>query len=612
MDAATLTPDVIDGTRLADAWRAGIHRLLANAEHLDKINVFPVADGDTGTNLAMTLSAVLAAINREPTPHAGELLTRIADAAIDGSRGNSGAIFAQFFLGMGDRVGTLARLTLAEFAAAMSSGARYAREALTEPREGTILTVAAQLGAELERLAASGRVADLRSLIAGALPPVRVALEATRQQLEELRSANVVDAGAQGFVEIVEGMAAWLDTGDVGVAVWPQHIADEPMATGGAHADHRWCTECIVAGQGIDLRRLREQLAPRGSSLVVAGTQRKARVHIHTNEPEPVFALVARFGAVSAQKADDMIRQEQAAHHARARRVAIVTDSAADIPEAALESLDLHVVPVRLHFGSRSYLDKVSMTHEEFYRELETNPQAPKTSQPPPGDFRRMYEFLTSHYESVVSIALSAQVSGTCAAARTAAERIPGNRVVVVDSGNASLGQGLVAMYAAECAQAGWRGEQIAAAARRVAERTTTLALLLRLDYAVRGGRVPRIFERLARWLRFCGVLRNFPRGRIGVGRILLQRPDLRSRFARLVRARLTPDRRWRVAVGHANAPQEGERLLAEIVQGLANIESSHLTCTGTALGVHGGPGMLVVGFQDYEPPRRAAEVDGA
>src|SRR5262245_29566056 len=111
----------IDGGRVSRMLRAGIHRLLADQERLNRINVFPVADGDTGTNLALTMSAVLQALRRESVAHAGELLTRIADAALDGARGNSGAILAQFFLGMGDRAATVPALSASDFAAAVGA-----------------------------------------------------------------------------------------------------------------------------------------------------------------------------------------------------------------------------------------------------------------------------------------------------------------------------------------------------------------------------------------------------------------------------------------------------------------------------------------------------------
>ena len=142
----------LDGLQLADTLRAGIYRLFEKTDHINKINVFPVPDGDTGTNMSMTLSAVLTALDREPIAHAGKLLLRAADAALDGARGNSGAILAQFLLGLGDSAGHLAKIDVRGFVASIATGAAYARDALSQPREGTLLTVLrefAQSSAEL-------------------------------------------------------------------------------------------------------------------------------------------------------------------------------------------------------------------------------------------------------------------------------------------------------------------------------------------------------------------------------------------------------------------------------------------------------------------------------
>jgi dihydroxyacetone kinase-like predicted kinase len=110
MNSSTTPVAELDGLVLADVLRAGIYRLFEKTDHINKINVFPVPDGDTGTNMSMTLSAVLGALDRQPEPHAGSLLVRAADAALDGARGNSGAILAQFLLGLGDGAGHLARV----------------------------------------------------------------------------------------------------------------------------------------------------------------------------------------------------------------------------------------------------------------------------------------------------------------------------------------------------------------------------------------------------------------------------------------------------------------------------------------------------------------------
>lgn len=595
----------LDGVELAAALRAGIRRLLANQEHLNKINVFPVPDGDTGTNLALTLSAVFSALGTREA-HAGNVLARVADAAIDGARGNSGAILAQFFVGLGDRAGHLPALSTGDFADAVEGGARYAREALSEPREGTILTVLADFSSELATLVRNHRVSDFVTLLRRALERARQSLDHTRFQLEALRKANVVDAGAQGFVELMHGVSEYV-SGEVGDSDEGEvAVHHEEMDTAGGEIDleYRFCTECMISGENVDRRRLREALGELGGSVVVAGTANKIKVHVHVDDPAAVFRLARTYGSVSAQKADDMRKQQGAAHHHTRRGVAIAVDSAADIPDEELERLEIHVIPLRVHFGERSYLDKISMTHAEFYRELETSPVHPKTSQPPPGDFRRTFEFLASHYETVVSINVTAKVSGTHAAATAAAERVQAHgRVMVIDSLNASLGQGLVAMYAAECAQAGYTGEEVVAATRAVIPRTHTFGLLGRLDFAVRGGRVPRFVKTIADLLHITPILVNQRKGKVGTGTLLFGRHDLSDRFARLVRRRMADDVGYRVAVGHANAEAEGRRLLDSICAGLDNIHARYLTPLGTALGVHGGPGMLVVGIQEYEPP---------
>jgi DegV family protein with EDD domain len=596
----------LDGLRINRALKAGIARLLSRQEHLNKINVFPVPDGDTGTNLALTMRAVLGCLQRSPDDHAGKTLTLVADAALDGARGNSGAILAQFFLGLGDHLGHLGRVGPDEFAAGVRGGADYARDSLSEPREGTILTVLSDFAREVHAVHREG-VRDFTALLRRGVVAARASLERTKFQLEVLRKANVVDAGAQGFVELIEGMTDYIASGsedDPNVVVPALADAEIAEVSAGQEEDlaHRYCTECVVIAERVDRRHLREQLSTLGSSLVVAGLHNKVRVHIHVNDPAEVFRVAARFGAVSGEKADDMQRQQHSAH-AGARKVVVVTDSAADIPFDELDRLDIHMVPVRVHFGDRSYLDKVGITAEEFYAEIERNPLPPKTSQPPPGDFRRQFEFLGSHFDSVVSVNLSRRVSGTCGAAESAAARVSTHgRVTVIDSLNASLGQGLIAMYAAECAQAGYDAARVIEATRAIVPRTFTFGLIGSLEYAVRGGRVPRWVKNAADGLKLMPVLHADRQGRVKAGGVLFGREHLKEKFARFVRRRMRDNVPYRLLVGHANCEADGQWLLDELTSD--NVVYRRLLPCGTAFGTHGGPGLLVAAFQEYEAPR--------
>ena len=603
MSAAAIDPESLDGLRLNRAFRAGILRLLSRQEHLNKINVFPVPDGDTGTNLAITMGAVLGILQRAPDAHAGNTLTRVADAALDGARGNSGAILAQFLLGLGDRLGHLARLSPVDLAAGAVAGAEYARDSLSEPKEGTILSVLT--GFAREAAAASAEDASaFRPLLARAIAAAETALAHTTAQLDALRKANVVDAGAQGFVELAGGFADYILSGsEVEPDVRSVAVADmSALETAGGEIDleYRWCTECLVSSGTVDRRRLREALSSLGGSLVVAGLAHKARVHIHAHDPAEVFRVAGQFGQVSGEKADDMQRQQRSAH-AKNRRVAIVTDSAADIPEDEMDRLDIHMVPARVHFGDRSFLDKVGITAEEFFGEIERGAHHPKTSQPPPGDFRRRFEFLASHYDSVLSINLTRKVSGTIAAAESAAARTSTHgEVQVIDSLNASAGQGLVVLHAAECAEAGAGLVEVAAAVRAVLPATHTYGLMGSLEYAVRGGRVPRWVQRVADALRLMPVLGNDAAGRVRPVGVLLGRRNLREKFARFVERRMSDDRSYRILVGHANREADGHWLLQRLHGD--NVAWGRLVPLGSALGAHGGPGMLVVGLQEYAP----------
>ena len=601
MNAAVQPLHALDGTQLSAALRSGIHRLISREEVINKINVFPVPDGDTGTNLALTAQAVLTVLRANPEAHAGQLLTRVADAALDGARGNSGAILAQFLLGLGDRAAQQATLDARQFADALAAGSAYARESLSEPREGTILTVITDFAAEAAAAGAGG-APDFRALFRQALAAARTSLDATPMKLEMLRRANVVDAGALGFVELAAGMADYFETGIVpGDDAAIQLLRDDEITAGSQmDLEHRYCTECMITGEAIDRRKLREEASMLGSSLVIAGSQSKVRLHIHTNEPPRVFALAARFGAVTGEKADDMQRQQEMAHHATRRHVAVVTDSAADLPESVLEALDIHVVPVRVHFGTQSYLDKVGLSSAEFFRMLAQSPVHPKTSQPPPGDFRRAFEFLGSHYQAVVYVGLMARVSGTFQSAQTAASRARTRaKILTHDSGTAALGQGLVAMRAAEVAAEGGDAEAVRDAAIAAGRLTRTWGCLVTLEFAVRGGRVPAWIKPIADLLRLVPVLVVRADGELGIGGVLFGRRNPYRRYGKLLRRRLDPARRWRIGISHANVPEGAALVRDTLAARLPRAEFLPIIPLGTALGVHGGPGCIVVAAQE-------------
>lgn len=594
----------MDGDRLASALQSGIHRVIGEQETLNRINVFPVADGDTGTNLSLSLGAALGPLTTPGPKHLGKMLANIADALLDGARGNSGAIVAQFFQGLSDSAGEASQFSTRSFSDAVSLGSEYAHDALAHPMEGTILSVIAVFAQNLRQQAGNDDEQHFGTVLESALAAAQTALTKTQEQLDVLRKAGVVDAGAKGFVAMLEGITEFVIHGRI--AAMPDladlHLNARVVETAGDAVElhYRFCTECIVTGTEIDRRKLRESLAGMGDSLVLAGTKRKAKIHIHVNSPEDVFNLARQYGHVSAEKTDDMHRQQHSTHDIR-NEFAVITDSAADISDDDMERLDIHMVPVRIQFGDRGYLDKVSITADEFFEELARNPVHPTTSQPSPGDFRRQFQFLASHFPDVISINLMPSVSGTLQAAQSAAVRTNASgRIHVIDSHNASLGQGLLAVFAAECAQAGLDTNATLAAIHEMIPATRTFALVNDLQYAVRGGRVPAWVKSLADTLRVIPVLEIRHDGRLWAGGVLLGHNKRIKKFARFLARRLDGKRKLRIGIGHALCEDDAVELERRLKDALPNIVSSFVTSLGAGIGAHGGPGTLAIAAQDY------------
>ncbi|MEH6420764.1 DegV family protein [Pseudomonas sp. CGJS7] len=589
---------------------AGARRVIAGRDALNRINVFPVADGDTGNNLAHTLGSLLNGALSRRSRHIGELLKRIGDDAIDGARGNSGAILAQFLYGVAEHARGQPELDAATLAASVRHGAANARAALAHPVEGTILSVINAFADALDEAARASVDGDPRPGFASALARARHALARTPQQMALLQRAGVVDAGAQGFVDLLEGIAEFVDGGPRALRVHGADAAANEACHGHAHGGdaqiplmheavdphRRWCSECLVVGTDLPREALRDALEACGAdSLVLAGGGARLRVHGHVASPQLLFDVCARYGAVEAMKADDMLAQQRSVE--RAQRVAVVTDSAADLPDELAERYGLQVVPVRVSVDGRDYLDKVGLATPEFYRRMAVAADLPRTSQPPPGDFRRAFEFLLGHRAQVLYVGLSRAVSGTLQAGEQAAARADPARVSVFDTFNAAGGQALLAWRAAELAADGIELAAIVAELERLRPLTATWVMARNISHAVRGGRIPPWAGPLVKFTGLTPIAKVGPEGRLSVSGGLFAKAGAPEAFARYIAKRAARGQRWRAIVGHCDARTDGERLL-EALRRRLDLDQAWLVETGPALGAHAGRGALLVSLQ--------------
>ena len=585
----------IDAGRMVTGLKAGIQRLFQRREYIDRLNVFPVPDRDTGTNMAFSFKVVHDAVSSAEGLSIKQLMKKIARSSLDGSRGNSGAIMAQYFHGFSESLGDESQLDAKGLADASSGGAVAAWTAMSEPVAGTLPTVLEDFSKGLQQKVRLG-CTDIQELLKYGLECARDSLERTPELLPVLKQSGVVDAGGQGFVDLLEGIWTFVEQGatDDPIVDIGELPPDDSLVMEMDAGAHRFCTECVIEGENLDRKAVMQRLNQLDcSSLVVAGGQTRIRVHIHVNNPGDVYLACEQFGDLHQQKADDMSRQVGLMNHTG--RVAVVTDSGADIPFEEQERLAIHMVSARLNFGATEYIDYVSLMPSDLYRMLGECEEMPKTSQPPVGDFSRQYDLLTGHGYEVISVGLSERLSGTTQAARTAAERY-GGRVRVFDSMSGSCGEGLQAVIAAEAAKQDMSLDQIEQLLLELRPMCRTFCLANDLSYLVRGGRLPGWVKKLTDFLHISPLLTE-KKGRftlagfttgIGVKPIALGKVSLKK---------MKSDTSYRVLIAHGANPGGARELRRYILGKHPLVHSCHITEAGPALGVHLGPGGLVVGF---------------
>ncbi len=604
----------LDGRRFTRAVVAGSHWVRRMQEKLNRINVFPVSDSDTGTNMAATLAGAVTAAEQDRAGDVGATSRRIADSALLGARGNSGAILAQFFQGLAEGLEGCGHVTLAHFAPAARRAADAARSALARPQEGTILTVMSDWASQLE--AAARGTADFGDALRESLGAARRSLARTPEKLRVLARAGVVDAGAQGFVYLLEGVQAFIETRR---GEWRELVTDAPQAAAPAAEAHepsilfQFCTECLLEGQALDRERLRDELGGLGDSIVIAGSRQRLRMHVHTNDPEAVFAVGARQGRVASCKTDDMRAQHDRAYgdEAPGRSIALVSDSACDLPDDVLRRHRIHIVPLRVQFGPESFLDGRTLTATEFYARLGSSPFHPTTSQPAPADFVSLYSHLARNYGNVLSIHLAGAVSGTLQAAERAARQVDSRRITVLDSRTVSAAQGLVVLAAAEAIE-----QELALPA--VIERVRSASAAVRIfvgvptvEFLVRGGRVSRTRGLAARLLDLQPILTLDAEGWPTVAARVRGRRARLERLVRLACEAAARHRRPRFAVAHADAVESARGLEGELRARFPEAEIL-VEEVGPVLGTHGGPGAVAVAVVDGCEPIAAPVLAGA
>ncbi|MBD3385371.1 DegV family EDD domain-containing protein [candidate division KSB1 bacterium] len=587
----------LDGLRLKRSIIASAQRIHMEREKLNSINVFPVADGDTGTNMASTMTHIARDAKNCHDTSIETVSLSIADSALNGARGNSGVILAQFFLGLAEATKGKVRLTTRSFAQAMNNAVERSREAIVHPQEGTILTVMRDWAHHLNERAKN--TTDFGDLLRDALYRAKESLADTPKKLQILSKAGVVDAGAQGFVNILEGVTDFIETGKIAAYRAKSRVTRKIKALQNDHKiTFRYCTECLLEGQNINRDLLRKKLDVIGDSLIIVGSNQKARIHIHTNEPEKVFSLASEQATISRKKVDDMKSQH---NHLKTStdHIALVTDTTCDIAEETAKKYNIHFVPVIIQVGEKSYKDKTELTQERFYSLLKHSKAKISTSQPSPAFYQNIYDNVFKSYTSALSIHLSGRLSGTLQSGMISVKnKIYENKVHFIDSKSLSGALGLVVEEAALLIEKGLTVKDIKENLDKAIATVRLFIALPSLKYIIRSGRLGKPQGILATLLNIKPVLTSDSDGKIvpcaktfGKKNVFKKTLSLAMDYAETLKNPV-------FRIMHANARNRANAYRTHI-RDLLKKNDIHILKASPALGVYAGIGAVAIAVID-------------
>jgi len=337
-----------DGRLFKEALLGSLAWLTVNRDEVDALNVFPVPDGDTGTNMLLTLQSAVEDIRDLDDPDLSVMARRASHGALMGARGNSGVILSQIFRGVSVGIRSRSAVDAKGLAAALREGAEVAYRAVIKPTEGTMLTVAREAAAGAEAKAAD--TDDLTQVVRAACDAAASAVERTPEQLPILKQAGVIDAGGYGLQLIFEGFLKRIRGEAVTTFERPTTQHARPKTVDAPSAGWGYCTEFVINGDQLPVDQVRNEIQRHGDSALVVGDEAAIKVHVHTHEPAVVISYASGVGRLTRLKVDDMSSQhhrlqgESVRRPASTKHLALVAVASGDGFRRILESLGVDSV----------------------------------------------------------------------------------------------------------------------------------------------------------------------------------------------------------------------------------------------------------------------------
>lgn len=576
----------------------GAHRVINNKETLNKINVFPVRDGDTGSNLASMMRTIIQEAESKSTVK--QTLESVADAALYGARGNSGIIFAQYLSGLSESVDDVTTISIHDYAKASNAAVAFAYNAIEEPVEGTMITLMREWGTALTEEAK--KAMTLVDIFSNAYTEIELALERTKDQLEVLKKANVVDSGAKGFTYFVEGALYYIKNGEdikletiisqekalFELDIEEQHICD---------SDFRYCTECLLDGNNIQTMEIKNFLHSKGNSTVIAGTKNKCRIHIHTNDPAEIFDYLHEKGTIVYQKVDDMFKQEAVVNHQRSK-IALVADSIADLPKEFVDEHQIHVMHLDILYKDYIYLDKLTVHPKKLLELSKESKELPTSSQPSPKQIENLYDYLSTYYDSVIVMTVSKELSGTYNIYKKIAEKYDQEKlnIHIINTKQNSGAEGLLVQKCANLIDEGLAVESIVEEIESLIKGSKILVQVKNLDNMIKSGRLSVRAGKIGQKIGMKPIVTLDSEGNGALDSIAFSDKGSNKKLLKHITKKIKTNRIMSYCIVHVN-DLEGTKDLIEDVEKLIGFPPDYVVETSSIVAIGAGQSAVALSY---------------
>jgi DAK2 domain fusion protein YloV len=357
---------ILDGIIFKNMLSCGAEQLEKQKKAIDALNVFPVPDGDTGTNMNLTYRAAYQSAEKVATGSVHDVAAAASMGSLMGARGNSGVILSQILRGIAKGLEGMNQANALQLAQALQTGVDTAYKAVMRPIEGTILTVSRETAKGAYNKAKSGE-SDILQVLKAGLERGEATLVKTPDMLPVLKQAGVVDAGGKGFLTIISG---WIEALEGKVPEEKSVLSDSvpsPVTTGIVEVgtlDFPYCTEFLVKGNDLEPETIKQGLIDKGDSLLVVGTPEVVKIHIHTENPGLILDYAVKLGTLHEVQIHNMLAQnEAAAHQAKEEDLATTT---ADREEEQLDLKEYGIVAVAMGEGIAEIFNSLGVEQVVF------------------------------------------------------------------------------------------------------------------------------------------------------------------------------------------------------------------------------------------------------